>query len=121
MPKKHKPYTPRNTHRPINPYNKESTGKVIQLRQSYRWEKTSKTIRKRFPICQCLGCDDPSQTVHHIIPAEENIELFFVETNLIPLCNTHHATVSMMERTGRTTEAKELFEYWPSVIDDSYR
>lgn len=120
MPKKHKPYKPRNTHKPSNPYNKESTAKALQQRQSYRWEKVSKIMRKKFPICQCIGCDEPSQTVHHIKGAEKNPTLFFIETNLIPLCNPHHATVSMMERTGRTAEAEDLFTYWPDVIDASY-
>lgn len=90
------------------------TKRLLIMRQSERWRQLSKTIRNRWVICQNPDCcEQPSTSVHHIRDAVSNPEIFWLETNLIPLCETHHRKA---DNQGVILD-DELAEYWKIKIN----
>lgn len=82
------------------------------MRQSERWKQLSKTIRNRWVVCQCPDCEQPATSVHHIRDAETNPDFFWLEINLIPLCEKHHR---IADNQGTKLDDK-LMEYWKIKI-----
>jgi 5-methylcytosine-specific restriction endonuclease McrA len=115
--KKHKASTAKQ-HRP-SAMTVESK-RTKEMRHSHRWRILSTRMRGYFPMCQHIDndhkCDRIANTVHHIKQAETNPEQFYNMSNLIPLCNYHHAIVSQMERDNKQQQAIEMYSYWPAVI-----
>jgi len=96
-----------------------SVENLYKKRYSWRWQKVSKQIRLRFPLCMHTRCDQLSAQVHHIKRGEAYPDLFFMETNLIALCEYHHDQVSGLERSGKYKEAEELYKDWSVFIIES--
>ncbi len=118
--RKHKPRLAAKTHKPANPHNSINRALILKYRQSRRWRNISTLTRAIWPICQHIDgsnqCEQVAQSVHHIMQAEEHPELFFHQSNVIPICSRHHALVSQMERRGKTAEAQALYSYWQDVV-----
>jgi len=99
---------------PKSKFIKAQTKRMLIMRQSERWRQLSKTIRGRWVVCQNLDCcEQPATSVHHIRDAVSNPELFWLETNLIPLCETHHRKA---DNQGVKFD-DELAEYWKIKIN----
>jgi len=96
---------------------KSSYQQMLKLRASYKWEKLSKCIRIKWGLCQHPDyCEELATSVHHIKSAHNHLELFFLETNLMPLCEIHHRKCDLQ---GFRADLK-LAEYWENKIDDYY-
>ena len=101
--------------KPKRTFKKES--KKNSLRHSTRWRNLSKRIRAKYHhICQDpIGCEEIATSVHHIQDAYNNPKLFFLETNLIPLCEKHHRYYD-----NNLKEWPRLAEYWKRKVDKFY-
>lgn len=85
-----------------------------------RWKIESEAIRNRWIVC-CYpaflndgkSCIQPAKSVHHIKKADIFPKLFFLESNLIPLCNKCHLVAE--ELTG--DDLKALIRHWREKID----
>lgn len=119
MPKRHIPTGASKRHRTsTQSANLQNQQLVKQLRATNRWRKLSTLTRSRFPQCQHKDCIDLATSVHHIKMSDLYPELFFVGSNLIPLCDHHHALVSQLERANKHQEAQELYSYWKDVYNN---
>jgi hypothetical protein len=119
MAETHRPKGGKNEHYNRNPFNRADVAMVEALRATHRWRKVSTIMRATFPICQHPDCHDIANSVHHIKPAINFPDLFFTQTNLIPLCNYHHALVSRLENDGKKQEAIDLYEeHWKQIINE---
>lgn len=101
--------------KPKNTFNKES--KKNNLRHSWRWRQLSKQIRSKYHyICQDpRGCEEIATSVHHIKDAYNNSDLFFLETNLIPLCERCHRYYD-----NNLKEWPNLLKKWKIKVDQNY-
>ena len=64
----------------------------VRLRKSGRWQRLRDVAVNTHPTCMvCLR--NKAVLVHHIVPASENIDLFFDLSNLAPLCVSCHRKV----------------------------
>ena len=88
--------------------------KMLSLRHSARWRTLSKTIRNRWVMCQVPECEQPATSVHHIQDGYTNLELFFKEFNLIPLCEKHHRKA---DKQGIFEDIK-MADYWKKKINE---
>lgn len=88
---------------------------------SKRWTKKSMAIRRRDGFecqeCKRYGKSVDAEMVHHIFPAEEYPELFFVDSNLISFCNKCHEL--MHDRSLDILTAKGL--YWQKKLKQKDR
>jgi len=87
--------------------------KMLVMRGSNRWEQTSKTIRNKWVICQNRYCEQPATSVHHIRDAHTNLDIFFLESNLIPLCEQHHRKADNQS----INERDQMIKYWQDKIN----
>lgn len=100
---------------PKSKFIKSQTKRMLIMRQSERWRQLSKTIRNRWVVCQNPeSCEQPSTSVHHIRDAVTYPQLFWLETNLIPLCETHHR---IADNQGVISD-DELALHWQSKIKE---
>lgn len=86
----------------------ESTRKVFTYRgkskqwhnlyESSRWRKISKDFLRRYPTC--FICGKPAKIADHIIPHRGNIELFYDDSNLQPMCWSCHSRKTMKENNN---------------------
>ena len=65
------------------------------LYSSARWRTTSREFLKKYPVC--CRCGKPARVADHIKPHRGEIELFYDETNLQPLCQSCHSAKIMAE------------------------
>jgi 5-methylcytosine-specific restriction endonuclease McrA len=66
---------------------------------SKQWQSLRAMILAHYSMC--VFCNDsPAEEVHHIEPAKNNKELFFVIKNLAPLCSECHIKVEKAYRRG---------------------
>lgn len=98
----------------------QSVENLHKKRYSWRWQKLSKQIRLRYPLCMHPDCDQLTDELHHIKRGEAYPELFFMDINLMPLCNYHHDQVSGLERREAYKEAEELYAFWPDHVRKQY-
>lgn len=85
-----------------------------KMRATERWKQLSKLIRDRWVVCQSLDqCEQPASSVHHIRDAEKRLDLFWRETNLIPMCEHHHRKADNQGVIDDNTLAK----YWADKIN----
>jgi len=108
------------THKPKRKAKTPSVENMHKKRYSWRWQKLSKQIRLNYPLCMHPDCDQLTDELHHIKRGEAYPQLFFMEINLITLCNYHHDQVSGLERRGDYEAAEELYAFWPDFIRSQY-
>jgi len=88
--------------------------KMMSFRHSTRWRALSITIRNRWIICQDQLCEQPATSVHHIQDGYTNLELFYKEFNLIPLCEKHHRKA---DKQGIFEDIK-MADYWKKKVNE---
>ena len=67
-----------------------------KLYNTSTWRKLKANILKNQPYCNNCGATEKLE-VHHSIPPKGNPELFYDESNLVPLCQTCHRIASNKE------------------------
>ena len=79
-----------------------------RLYDCHRWRKARSAFLSSNPLCvKCLkfGRDVPATVVDHIIPHENNLELFWdSESNWQALCAACHGAKRAEENKGATSE-----------------
>lgn len=81
-----------------------TTAMVERWRRSRRWQALRRRLMDQRPLC--VHCQVDGRTVEareldHVVGAMDAPELFYVESNLQPLCTTCHAAKSRRERAGQ--------------------
>ena len=76
----------------------------VRLRRTHRWQRLRKVALATHPACMLCGTQK-AVLVHHIVPAGEDIEQFFVLGNLAPLCLSCHRRVHEAYERGVQPEA----------------
>ena len=73
------------------------------LYNTLQWRKLKKEILKCVPYCSKCGIskEETVLEIHHIIPPRGNEDLFFDESNLIPVCGKCHRILTNIEIRGR--------------------
>ena len=68
-----------------------------------RWRNLRRRVLDETPHCVRCGAsrDEARLEVHHVRPPRGNEELFFDESNLVPVCRRCHGAI-----TGRETAAR---------------
>jgi len=69
------------------------------LYNTTQWRNLRKKILKKYPNCSICG-EHPNSLnleVHHITPPRGDEELFFDESNVIPVCPACHKRLTAME------------------------
>jgi 5-methylcytosine-specific restriction enzyme A len=76
------------------------------LYNTTKWRKLRKRILKNHPNCANCGehPNSPTLEVHHVRPPRGDEELFFDESNVIPVCPACHKRLTAMEIQNRRTE-----------------
>ena len=82
-----------------------SRSKFSQWYASTRWRKLRERFLTRQPLCvycQAEGKIEPANVVDHKVPHKGDLDLFWSEDNLQPLCKLHHdSTKASEEATGK--------------------
>lgn len=65
------------------------------LYNSARWRGISKRFLVRYPYC--FICGAPATVADHVIPHRGDMNLFYDEENLQPLCTRHHNAKTLRE------------------------
>ena len=105
------------TYRPHEGKVHQEKSKARKIRGTYRWTKISRYLRSKYPMCQFPDeCNRAAESVHHIIPINRNNALAFTLTNLVPLCDHHHAHLDELERQG--TECILMFQDWQEKVQE---
>ena len=90
-----------------------------KLYKTYRWMRLRDTIYARYNYLDAFalanGRIETAVNVHHIIPAEEDIEQFWNPDNLIPLSRCSHDLVHVAYRESPEAKAK-MQEFLRSLI-----
>jgi len=73
--------------------------------QSARWRKTRLMVLRRDPVCQVLGCNQPSEVVDHIVPISEGGDKLDPD-NLQGLCKPCHDHKTLAEARHRATRKR---------------
>ena len=73
------------------------------LYNTSRWRKLRNTILKEHPYCSKCGISikEAQLDLHHIVPARGNIDLFYEESNCIPICKSCHRIITAKEIRNR--------------------
>jgi hypothetical protein len=66
------------------------------------WRKRSRAYRRRHPICEEPGCENPSQEVHHIDGDTSNN----ADSNTRAVCKHHHGLINLQPYVKRDTMKK---------------
>ena len=95
--------------RPV-PVRKKSS-EWHNLYNSQRWRTVSKEFLAGHPYCYI--CGEKATIVDHIRPHRGDVELFFDETNLQPMCWKHHSAKTLKEnnyfKPDRGSQKHETF------------
>ncbi len=70
----------------------QPTSEEARLRRTNRWKRLRAVVVNTCPMCM-LCQKSKTMLVHHIVPASENMELFFEMSNMAPLCLSCHQKV----------------------------
>lgn len=54
------------------------------------WRNLSALLRRQNPMCQCLGCTNPADAVHHILSGRDHPDLRLNPANLVAICDRCH-------------------------------
>ncbi len=73
---------------------------IKKMFSSKQWQQLRNWVLMKHPLCFIDGCNNPATEVHHIKPVRFFIELFFVISNLAPLCDDCHEKVNSAYRRG---------------------
>lgn len=80
------------------------------LYKAGRWQALRKVIIARYqgldPWAFLHGRIEYATTVHHIVTAEDDPTLFYVEDNLIPLSRSSHDEIHVLYRKSETSKAE---------------
>jgi 5-methylcytosine-specific restriction endonuclease McrA len=82
----------------------ENAGRTnAALYNTVRWRKLRNRILNEQPQCsRCgIGRNEATLHVHHTIEPRGNEELFFDETNLVPVCESCHRVLTAREIRNR--------------------
>jgi len=73
------------------------------LYNSSQWRSLRKKILKEHPYCYKCGISikEAELDIHHIVPARGNIDLFYDESNCIPICKSCHRIITAKEIKNR--------------------
>lgn len=63
-----------------------------------RWKKMSRDFLKKYTVC--FVCGRKSEIADHIVPHRGNLELFFNEENLQPMCWKCHSRKTFKENNN---------------------
>lgn len=74
------------------------SGEYHSLYESARWRKISREFLKKYPVC--LICGKPARIADHITPHRGNLELFYDESNLQPMCWSCHSRKTFRENNN---------------------
>ena len=81
-----------------------------KLYRGARWQALRAVIIARYngldPWAFLHGRIEYAHTVHHIVTAEDNPELFYVENNLIPLSRSSHDEIHALYRKSAEDKAR---------------
>jgi 5-methylcytosine-specific restriction endonuclease McrA len=94
----------RGTERPAGPKPFENAVRANDsLYNTARWRKLKGKVLKAHPYCFKCGISKSETTlhVHHLIEPRGNEELFFDETNLVPVCDSCHRVLTAQEIRNR--------------------
>jgi len=72
---------------------------IERLFNTRRWKKLRDYTMMTNPIC-LLCKNKPAEELHHIVPVRKDFELFFITSNLAPLCFECHIKVTQAYRRG---------------------
>lgn len=81
------------------------SGKYHKLYESALWRRTSKEFLKKYPVC--FICGKPARIADHIVPHRGNIELFYDESNLQPMCWSCHSRKTFRENNNFNNGGKD--------------
>jgi len=70
------------------------------LYNTNRWRKLRKKVLSETPYCIKCGADSGLE-IHHKIPPRGDIELFYEESNCVPVCRVCHRKITAREILGR--------------------
>jgi len=94
-------------------YNRKERPKYSeQLYNTARWQRLRKRVLLKHPLCvECErhGRVTPATVVDHIVPHKGNLELFWDESNLQPLCKRCHDSKTVGE--GRWGDKNRVYSY----------
>lgn len=81
-----------------------------KLYHTARWTKLQQTIMQRYDCLDLYALKvheriETADTVHHIVPAEEDPELFWNPDNLIPLSRHSHDEIHVGYRAGSDSKS----------------
>jgi 5-methylcytosine-specific restriction endonuclease McrA len=73
------------------------------LYNTARWRKLREKVLQEHPYCsRCgIGKNETSLHVHHIVEPRGNEDMFFDESNLIPVCDSCHRIITAKEIWNR--------------------
>lgn len=74
------------------------SSKYHYLYETARWKKMSKDFLKKYPIC--FICGKPAKIADHITPHRGDVNLFFNEDNLQPMCWSCHSRKTFEENNN---------------------
>lgn len=104
----------------FKPAHKSATLKAFNPRRlidklyDSAWEKYRAVFLKHNPLCYC--CKNFSNVVDHIESHQGNLDLFWKETNYLPLCEVCHNTVTALydrnKKPGASNRQKESWLQW---------
>jgi 5-methylcytosine-specific restriction endonuclease McrA len=74
-----------------------------------RWRKLRAKVLKENPCCFKCGISkkETALHVHHLIEPRGNEELFFDETNLVPVCASCHRVLTVQEIQNRRKKTEK--------------
>ena len=83
---------------------------TLKLYKGGRWQALRLVIIARYdgldPWALMHGRIEYAHTVHHIVTAEDNPELFYTEDNLIPLSRSSHDEIHSLYRKSEEDKAR---------------
>jgi hypothetical protein len=87
---------PANPGKPRLRWPRKDRDAVDKLYHTQRWERFSRLIRDKNPICQVVEagkqCREISKVVHHIKSPRQAPDLFLEPSNVVAICEAHHET-----------------------------
>ena len=65
------------------------------------WERARAEALRRHPLCSEPGCNERATDVDHILTINERPDLRLTQSNLRPLCHSHHSRKTTTVDQGR--------------------
>lgn len=103
-------------------YNKYERDQSRQIVYGPEWESAKKYVLSRDGMCRMCYCIDKrlnfdNLLVHHIVPVEDDQELWYDNNNLITVCAMHHQRIhgryhaSITEKKRMQSRLRAMIEW----------